>query len=60
MARLFISFITKQYFYAFFPIKKLVCFKIITNFVRVKTVKLHNNEKIFIINCFCARNSVFC
>lgn len=41
MARLFISFITKQYFYAFFPIKKLVCFKIITNFVRVKTVKLH-------------------
>ena len=33
MALLFITFITMQYFYA--------CFKIITNFVQVKTVKLH-------------------
>lgn len=41
MALLFITFITMQYFYAFFLIKKLVCFKIITNFVQVKTVKLH-------------------
>ena len=41
MALLFITFITMQYFYAFFPVKKFACFKIITNFVQVKTVKLH-------------------
>lgn len=42
MALLFITFITMQYFFMhFFPVKKLACFKIITNFVQVKTVKLH-------------------
>ena len=30
-----------KYFYAFFLIKKLARYKIITNFVQVKTVKLH-------------------
>lgn len=50
MARLFISFITKQYFYAFFPIKKLVCFKIITNFVRVKNSKIALIMKKFLLS----------
>lgn len=48
-----------QYFYAFFPVKKLACFKIITNFVQAKNSKIALIMKKFLLSIVFALGLVY-